>query len=164
MDESCHQGVEESERRQTDADAIHDQGPGEVRHNIPGAALPLLPAASCPACLTAYAGVLSAVGLGFLLSDQVLKPLIIIFLLIGIAGAGFSMLSHRRPGPLVFTLIGSAAVALGRLFWSAPPLPYAGVALLIGASLWELLVKRPRPEALMQMRPTREGGITSCKG
>ena len=64
---------------------------------IPGAFLPLLPAASCPACLTAYAGVLSAVGLGFLLTDQVLKPLIIISLLIGIAGVGFSTLrGHRK--------------------------------------------------------------------
>jgi len=128
---------------------------------IPGAVLPLLPAASCPACLTAYAGVLSAVGLGFLLTDQVLKPLIISFLLIGIAGVGFSTLSHRRPGPLVFTLIGSAAVAVGRLFWSAPPVLYAGVALLIGASLWNLWLKRPRPEPLMQIRATRKEGITS---
>ena len=120
----------------------------------------MLPAASCPACLTAYAGVLSAVGLGFLLTDQVLKPLIIIFLLIGIAGVGFSTLSHRRPGPLVFTLIGSAAVAIGRLFWSAPPVLYAGVALLIGASLWNLWLKRPRPEPLMQIRATRKEGIT----
>ena len=127
---------------------------------IPGAFLPLLPAASCPACLTAYAGVLSAVGLGFLLTDQVLKPLIIISLLIGIAGVGFSTLSHRRPGPLVFTLIGSAAVAIGRLFWSAPPVLYAGVALLIGASLWNLWLKRPRPEPLMQIRATRKEGIT----
>ncbi|PYV33414.1 MAG: hypothetical protein DMG09_22410, partial [Acidobacteria bacterium] len=85
---------------------------------------------------------------------------IIIFLLIGIAGVGFSTLSHRRPGPLVFTLIGSAAVAIGRLFWSAPPVLYAGVALLIGASLWNLWLKRPRPEPLMQIRATRKEGIT----
>lgn len=33
---------------------------------VPGAVLSLLPAAQCPFCIAAYAGVLSSLGLGFL--------------------------------------------------------------------------------------------------
>ncbi len=37
----------------------------------------------------------------------------------------------------------------------------AGVALLIGASLRNLWLKRPRPERLVQIRATRKEGVTS---
>ncbi len=73
---------------------------------IPGAALPLLPSATCPACIAAYAGGLSAVG--------------------------------------------SAHLVL-----------YAGVALLVAASLWNLWLKWPRPEPLIQLRVRRGKGVLS---
>ncbi len=110
---------------------------------IPGALFPLLPSATCPACLTAYAGLLSAIGLGFLFKERVLAPLIGIFLTISILSVAWSTRSHRRPGPLVVTVLGSAAVVAGRLIWNIPVVVYSGVALLIGASFWNLWLKRP---------------------
>lgn len=128
---------------------------------IPGAVLPLLPSATCPACLAAYAGVLSAVGLGFLFNDRVLTPLIAVFLLVGVASVAWSTKSHRRLGPLVATLLGSAAVLVGRLVWNISPVLYSGVALLIGASLWNLWFKRPRPEPVAELRlgPKEKGVV-----
>ncbi|TAM83679.1 MAG: MerC domain-containing protein [Acidobacteria bacterium] len=118
---------------------------------IPAAFFSLLPSATCPACLTAYAGLLSAIGLGFLFNKRVLAPLIGIFLAIGIISVAWSMRTHRRLGLLVMTVVGSAIVVAGRLVWNIPAVLYAGVALLVGASVWNLWLKRPRPESLVQI-------------
>ena len=119
---------------------------------IPSAVLPLLPSATCPVCAAAYAGVLSALGLGFVFRERVLASLIVSFLIIGIVSVIWSSRSHRRPGPLLLTLSGSAAVVIGRLVWSVPVVLYAGVALLIGASVWNLWLRRPRAQRLVQIQ------------
>jgi hypothetical protein len=127
---------------------------------VPGALVALLPAATCPACLGAYFGVLSALGLGFLLTNRVLVPVVVGFLVLGIAIIAWSTVSHRRFGPLIATLAGSGAVAAGRLIWSIPTMLYAGVALLVGASLWNLWLKRRRFEPFIQLRLLRKQGTT----
>ncbi len=127
---------------------------------LPGALLPLLPSATCPACIAAYAGVLSSLGLGFMVNERVLAPLIEVFLAAGLVSVAWSTRGHRRPGPLIVAVLGSAAVVAGRLVWSVPALLYGGVALLIGASLWNLRLKRPRPERLVQLRFARKEGVT----
>lgn len=119
---------------------------------LPGAAVSLLPSATCPACIAAYAGVASSLGLGFLFNDRILAPLIGVLLAVGLVTVGWSARSHRRAGPLLVTILGSAAVVAGRLVWSVPAMLYGGAALLVGASLWNLWLKRPRPEALVQLR------------
>ena len=125
---------------------------------LPGALLPLLPSATCPACIAAYAGVLFAIGLGFLFDERVLAPLIVAFLAVGLVSVAWSTVRHRRAGPLVATVLGSAAVVTGRLVWSLPAVLSGGVALLIGASLWNLWLKRPRQEPLVRLRLARKEG------
>lgn len=122
---------------------------------LPGALLPLLPSATCPMCLAAYAGVLSAVGLGFLFNERVLAPLIVIFLAVGIFSVAWSSRGYRRREPLLGTLLGSAAVVVGRLIWHVHLLVYSGVALLLVASLFNLWLKRPRQERLAEIGPAR---------
>lgn len=119
---------------------------------VPAAVLALLPSATCPACIAAYAGVLSAAGLGFVFDARYQVPLISIFLAMGVASIGWSTRSHRRAGPLLATLAGSAGVVAGRLLWTAPPLLHAGSALLFAAALWNLWLKRPRPARLAQLQ------------
>lgn len=123
---------------------------------LPGTLLPLLPSAACPACITAYAGALAALGVGFFFNARVQMPLILVFLALSLASIAWSIRSHRRPGPLVAALVGSAAVLIGRLTWSLPPVVYAGVALLLGASLWNLWLKRPTRQPFVQLRLVRE--------
>lgn len=119
---------------------------------VPGAALAFLPSATCPACIAAYAGVLSAAGLGFVFDARYQTPLISLFLAIGIASIGWSTRSHGRLGPLLITLAGSAGVVAGRLLWSLPALLHAGAVLLFVAAAWNLWLKRSLPEPLVQLK------------
>jgi len=123
---------------------------------VPAAVLPLLPSATCPACLAAYAGVFSALGLGFVLNERVLAPLIVLFLVIGIVSVAWSTRSHQRLGPLVATLLGSAAIVMGRLTGHVHILLYGGAALLIAASAWNLWLKRPQAQRLVQIHSARD--------
>jgi len=111
---------------------------------LPGALLALLPAATCPVCLGAYFSVLSALGLGFLANERIVAPLIAALLALGVFGVVRSTRRHRRVGPLVVTVVGSAAVVAGRLAANIPALLYPGVALLLAGSLWNLWLQRPR--------------------
>ncbi len=128
---------------------------------LPGAAMALLPVAHCPACLGAYFAVLSALGLGFLVTDRVLVPLIGLFLVFGLGTVAWSTRSHRHLGPLAVTLLGSAGVVVGRLIWNIPTVLFSGVTLLIAAALWNLWFKRPRSEPFIQLRHERKGGTPS---
>ena len=77
--------------------------------------------------------------------------LILAFLAVSVASIAWSTRSHRGLGPLVASLAGSAAVVTGRLVWTIPAVVYAGIALLMGASLWNLWLKRPRSKPLVQI-------------
>lgn len=131
---------------------------------LPSAVLALLPSATCPVCIVAYAGVLSAFGLGFLFNEQVLAPLVGVFLLVGIASIAYSTRSHRRYGPLLATLAGAGSVAAGRLVWHVPFLLYSGIALLIGAAVWNLWLKRPGSSRLVSdpADASRETAVPAC--
>jgi len=123
---------------------------------VPGALLAALPSATCPACLGAWAALASALGLGFLFQERVLLPLTVGFLVLQLATVAWSARHHRQTGPLVATALGAGAVVLGRLIFRAPPLLYVGIVLLVGASLWNLWLKRlGRPVADPPLVPLR---------
>jgi len=109
---------------------------------VPGALLAALPSATCPACLGAWAALASALGLGFLFQERVLAPLTVGFLALQLSTVAWSTRHHRQTGPLLATALGAGAVVLGRLMFRVPPLLYVGMALLVGASLWNLWLKR----------------------
>ncbi len=115
---------------------------------VPATLVALLPSFTCPACLAAYTGLLSAVGVSFVLNERILAPLIAIFLLLGIYSVRRASRSHKRRGPLAMTVVASLLVVAGRLVWILPPLLYAGSALLIAATLWNLWLKRPKRRSL----------------
>ncbi len=128
---------------------------------LPGVVFALLPVAHCPACLGAYFAVLSALGLGFLMTERVLAPLIAGFLVFGLVSVAWSTWSHRRLGPLVVTLAGSAGVVAGRLVWDIPAALYISVGLLMAAALWNLWLKRTPSEPVIQLRVERKEGTPS---
>lgn len=119
---------------------------------VPGALVSLLPTATCPACLGAYAGLVSALGVGFLFKKQVLLPLIAVFLLVGLTGAIISRRRHHRSGPLLLTIGGSLLVAFGRIIRDVTVLVYAGALLLAFASVWNFWLRRmPARNELVQV-------------
>ncbi len=111
---------------------------------VPAAVLPLLPSFSCPVCVASYAGLLSSLGLGFLLTDRVQRPLIGAFLIVSVTSVGWAARQHKKVWPFLLVLLGSSAIVVGRLVWDAAPLLYFGVACLVAGTVWNLIVKRPR--------------------
>ena len=110
----------------------------------PAAVLAFLPSATCPMCIAAYAGALSAVGLGVVFNAHVQIALMLAFLIIGVGSVAWSARSHGHLGPTLISVAGAAAFISGRILWTVTPLLSAGVALLLAGSLWNLWLKRPR--------------------
>lgn len=108
---------------------------------LPGIGLALLPKIACPACWPAYAGVLTSIGLGFLLDVRWLFPLTAVFLLIAVAALGFRARRRRGFGPFVVGLSASALVLGGKFGFGSTLAMYGGLGLLVAASIWNT---RPR--------------------
>ncbi len=103
---------------------------------LPGIGASLLPVGVCPACLPLYAGILSSLGLGFLLKESYLLPLTAAFLLVAVGGLAYKARARRGYGPFLLGLAASGAVIAGKFIFAVVPLVYGGVALLLGASIW----------------------------
>ena len=109
---------------------------------LPGIGVSLLPKLMCPACWPAYAGIVSALGLGFLISAKYLLPLTIAFLAITVAALGFRASRRHGYGPFGVGLIASAVIVTGKFYFDAAQATYAGVALLVAASIWNSWPRR----------------------
>jgi len=103
---------------------------------LPGVGATLLPVGLCPACWPAYAGVLSALGIGFLLKTAYLLPVTAVFLLIAVGTLAFRAGSRRGYGPFVVGLAASAIVLVGKFVFVSDVAMYGGIVLLVAASLW----------------------------
>lgn len=109
--------------------------------SLPGALLPLLPSFSCPACVAAYAGILSALGLGLVLTETVLAPLIALSLVLGVASIAWTVRAHGRKAPLVLAAVAAILIASGRLVWSSPLAVHVGAAAFLVAAGWNLALR-----------------------
>lgn len=110
----------------------------------PGIGLALLPKVACPACWPAYAGFLSALGLGFLMDTAWLLPLTATFLVVAVGALAFRARRRRGYGPFLIGMVASAVVLIGKFAFDSDPAMYSGVALLVAASLWNTWpVRRP---------------------
>ena len=128
----------------------------------PGVGLSLLPKLACPACWPAYAGLLSSVGLGFLISTAYLFPLTIAFLLLALSAIAFRAKSRRGYWPLILGVFASAGVVIGKFVWESGPVMYGAVGLLIAASIWNAWLQpsvTPNPA-----REACEGGLSAKLG
>jgi mercuric ion transport protein len=109
---------------------------------LPGIGVALLPKLTCPLCWPAYAGLLTTLGLGFLLSERYLFGATAIFLLISVAALAFRYQERRGIAPAVLGLTGAAMVLIGKFHFESIAAMYAGLAVLIAASLWNSWPKR----------------------
>ncbi len=106
---------------------------------VPGVGLSLLPKLACPACWPAYAGLLSSVGPGFLVSTVYLLPMTAAFLLLAVAMLAFRARRRRGYGPFALGFIAASFILLGKFSLASNPVLYAGLGLLILASVWTVV-------------------------
>jgi mercuric ion transport protein len=82
---------------------------------------------------------LSALGVGFIDYTPYLLPLTLAFL--GVTLAILAWRPRRGYAPLVLGLFAAAVMLIGKFFFDSDIATYAGVALLVGASIWNALPK-----------------------
>jgi len=109
---------------------------------LPGMGVALLPKLSCPACWPAYAGLVSAMGLGFLIEAKYLLGLTLAFLAIAVGALAAGARTRRGYGPLVLGMAASALLVAGKFAWDWTAMYWTGMGLLLAASLWN---SWPRP-------------------
>ena len=113
-----------------------DRGEGLSVLGVPAAALAALPA--CPACYPLYAGLLSSVGLTGLIDPTAQSVLTLFFLVVVVAALAFHARRRRDYRSLGVGLAGSLLVLAGKFVLGFEALTYAGVALLVAASWWNV--------------------------
>ena len=105
---------------------------------LPAIGAVLLPALTCPACWPAYAGLLSALGLGFVDYTPYLLPITIVFLALAVFSLGYRA-KTRHGYALFFVGCGAAIIVIiSKFFPSSEVGTYTGIAGLIGASIWNV--------------------------
>ena len=131
---------------------------------LPGAGVSLLPKLMCPACWPAYAALLSSVGLGFLISTTYLLPLTVLFLAVAVGSLAFRCSSRHGLGPFVAGLGAAAMILVGKFYLESAPSTYAGVGLLVFASVWNTWPRRAAATvALCTACIPAEGGVTATE-
>ncbi len=103
---------------------------------VPGIGIAILPMIACPACWPAYAGLLIALGLGFLMDTVYLLPLTAIFLTFAVGMLAFRAKARKGYGPFLTGLIASGIIIVGKFVFVSDAAMYGGVALLVVASVW----------------------------
>ncbi|MFQ5535720.1 MAG: hypothetical protein ACE5EM_13010 [Sphingomonadales bacterium] len=105
----------------------------------------LVPVGACPICMAGTVGVLSSLGLGFMLETRYLLPIIVGFLSMALLTLGYKARARRGYGPLSVGVAAAAAILAGK-FLIASDLPlYAGLAGLSGAAVWKAWPIKNRP-------------------
>ncbi len=124
----------------------------------------LLPKLSCPMCWPAYAGLLTALGLGFLMSGRYLFAVTAVFLVISVGALAFRNRERRGIAPALVGLTGAVVVLFGKFQFEWINAMYAGLAILISASLWNSWPQRST-EPCRQCAPNGDDLIQlSAKG
>jgi len=95
----------------------------------------------CPACWPAYAGLLSSMGLGFLLKTTWLLPLTMVTLAFVIGSLAFRARARSGYGPFMLGMLGSGALLTGQFVFTSGTATSewgidGGAVLLVAASVW----------------------------
>lgn len=103
---------------------------------LPSVGFSMLPKLACPACWPAYAGLLTSVGLGFLISAVYLLPLTVAFLILTLGAMVFRARERHGYRPFLLGIVAASGVMIGKFGWESSPTIYGSVGVLIMASLW----------------------------
>ncbi len=98
-------------------------------------------AALCCLGFPALLSILSAIGLGFLVNDAVLIPLLVAFLLVALAGLFIGMRHHREPWALALGGVSAVVLLAAILVVHSGALAGLGIAGLVAASLFNVWLR-----------------------
>ena len=85
---------------------------------------------------------LSSIGLGFLVSTTYLLPVTVAFLAVAAGTLAFRAASRRGLLPFWVGVVAGGSVVTGKFWLDAASITYAGVGLLVVASLWNVVPRR----------------------
>ncbi len=103
---------------------------------MPGLGVSLLVAAKCPACWLAYAGLLTMPGVAWLVGETSLMLITVGLLGIALASLAYRAKDRRGYRPLALGIVAASLILIEKWWLSSPWLLALGLALLVGASLW----------------------------
>ena len=103
---------------------------------LPGIWVSLLVAAKCPACWLAYAGLLTMPGVAWLVGEPSLMLITVGLLGIALASLAYRAKDRRGYRPLALGIVAASLILIEKWWLSSPWLLALGLALLVGASLW----------------------------
>ena len=109
---------------------------------LPSIGVSILPKLACPACWPAYTGLLTSIGLGFLISVVYLLPLTAAFLFLALGAMLFRAKARRGYGPFLLGVVAASGVLIGKFVWESNPVMYGAVGLLVISSLWNTWPRR----------------------
>lgn len=131
------------------ASAIHDarRHTGWKSAGLWGPALGIafLPKLICPACWPAYAALVSAAGVPFLLETAFLLPISLAALALVIGLLAWRARERRGYGPTLMGIAASAVVLIGKFGFDNNPAAYAGATALLAACVWNSWPRRAPP-------------------
>ena len=101
-------------------------------------------AAACCLGLPAIVAVFAALGLGFLINDAVLLPLLLFFLGVTLFGLFQGYKKHRKPWPLAVGFVSALAAFVFIFVAFSTLLAYAAIAGLVTASVLNIVARQKR--------------------
>lgn len=113
----------------------------------PALGIAFLPKLICPACWPAYAALVSAAGVPFLLETTFLLPITFVALALVIGLLAWRARDRRGYWPLLLGIASSAVVLIGKFGFDSNPAAYAGATALLAACVWNSWPKRPALES-----------------
>lgn len=127
----------------TGLDVCHD---GKKRHSrfwrLNLGVVPFLATAALPKCPLCLMATFSWVGLGALIQAEWVFPLTMLFLSVALSILAFHAGRRRGYGPLLVGVVAALAILFGKTVADAKLSTYAGMTLMILASLWNSWPKK----------------------
>lgn len=109
---------------------------------LPGIGAALLPKAACPVCWPVYAGILSSLGLGFLMTGPYFYLFIGMLLSISLFSLAYKAKLRKGYLPFWIGLSSAAIIIAGKYYALSDYVFYSGALLLIIASIWNNIPAR----------------------
>ena len=103
---------------------------------LPVIGVAFIPKLFCPACWPAYAGLLTAFGIGFIDYTPYLLPLTLVFVVIALAALLYKAKQRHGYFPFYLGIISSVVLVIGKFYFESDFSMYTGLGLLVLASIW----------------------------